>query len=383
MGGKQMNKKLVTSVIATLSLILCLAAYAAAQTIRKHPTTDAANKNTSELTDVADSSNSNDAGVTQQNPVAGSESDSAPVTVTTILTKSNPLQPIDQWFEQYSRFEEVVAPQDAIMEGYRALTFYAVIEGRLQRGFALDLGDGRVVVHTTTDRRTDIDQLLEGAKGVISLALQTSTTSTNIACNCVAYARREIPSLPSIDLTTYSAKSSIINHRFPRVPSVAVIPSPKYPDIGHLAVVRNVGINFDGSLNVTIQEANWTACQITMRTGTPDGLHIQGYFDPTYPWGSASPRLDYLSPLYGPVGRQFWVTTSGINFDPSSVQAILLGGSYCNSFGKCVVPNNVMTSKSTKGMNVPLTIGTSGTYYLYFFNVTSGKTSNGKPIKIS
>jgi hypothetical protein len=220
-----MPKKLLASVVATVSLTLCVAVHVAAQTTRKHLTTDAANNNLDQRTDVADSSNTNDAGVDPQNPASVGEPDNAPVTTTTILTKSNPLQPIDEWFEQYAGVEEVAAPQDAIMEGYRAVTFYTVIDGKLQRAFALDLGDGRVVVHITTDRRNNNEKMLEGAKEVINLALQTSTTTTNIACNCVAYARSQVPSLPSIDLTSWSAKLSIINHRFPRVPSVAVIPA--------------------------------------------------------------------------------------------------------------------------------------------------------------
>jgi hypothetical protein len=147
-------------------------------------------------------------------------------------------------------------------------------------------------------------------------------------------------------------------------------------------VVRNVGINLDGTLQVTIQEANWNPCQITWRTGTPDQLNIRGYFDPAYPSGSASPRLDSLSPSSGPVGRQFWTTAYGANFDPYCVRAILLGGAYCTSFNKCVIPNNVITNKTASSLYVPLTIGGAGTYNLYFFNPSSGKTSNGKPIVI-
>jgi hypothetical protein len=309
-------------------------------------------------------------------------SEVVPVTLTTVYNKTNPVQALEAWFDEYAALEEIAATEHAIVDGYDALTFFALVDGRLQRGLAIDIGDGRVVVHLTTDRKANAEDMIQRASPIIQQALMTNAlTTSGVECNCVAYARTQV-ALPAVDLTTYSAKLAIINHRFPRVGAAAVIPSPSFPTNGHLAVVRNVAINADGSLTVTLQEANWTACKITTRSGKPENLNIQGYFDPTYPAGSASPRLDKLSVTSGSAGRQFSTTASGGGFDANSTQAMLFGGA-CNAFGKCVVPNSVMTSRSSSSLTVPLTINTRGTYTLYFFNPISGKTSNGKTIVVN
>lgn len=198
--------------------------------------------------------------------------------------------------------------------------------------------------------------------------------------NCVLYARQEVPSLP-YGLTYYQDKINIINHRFPRVGSVAVMPAPgSNAQYGHVAVVRNVAVNSDGSLNLTIQESNWAGCYISTRTVTPDSANIQGYFDPNYSSGQASPRLDSLSNSTGYANQQFYITANGANFDTNSVQGIILGG-WCDYFGKCSVPNNVLANKSSSSVQVPVTLG-SGTYRLYLYNSASGKTSNGKVITV-
>lgn len=312
-----------------------------------------------------------------------SRDNSQPVTTTTV-NKKNVGQSLNDWFEDFGRTRQVTPAHETTIGGYPGLTFYAVVDDQLQRGFAIDLGNREVVTHLTTNRNAKTTELIDGAASLIAEALQTKLLAAeSTACNCVLYAKSQVPSLPS-GLTYYSAKVNIINHRFPRVGSVAVIPVASGPSApyGHVAVVRNVVVNRDGSLNVTIEEANWEACKYSRRTGTPDGLRIQGYFDPAYVSGSASPRLDSLSPSTGPVGRQFSTTAAGDAFDSSSVRAIVLGGAYCTTFDRCVVPNNAITQKSTRSLYVPLNINAAGSYYLYFFNATSGKTSNGKPVTI-
>ena len=307
-----------------------------------------------------------------------------PVKETHVLKKRTMTQTIDEWFEEYAESAQAALTEKTNVAGYDAVMFFASNGEVLQRGLAIDLGNGQIVMHLTTDRKASRDELVEDANQFIGEALQLNAvvTTENSACNCVVWARSQVPLLPP-NLTSYSQKLAIINHRFPRVGSVAVIYVPTGPSApyGHVAVVRGVAINSDGSLKVTLQEANWSPCAITWRTGTPESLRIQGFFDPAYPSGAASPKLDQVSPSSGSAGFKFYTTASGLGFEATSAQGIILGG-WCDSFYKCVVPNNVMPSRSSTSLRIPLTLG-AGKYMLYIFNSSSGKTSNGKPITIN
>src|SRR5205085_2087499 len=92
-------------------------------------------------------------------------------------------------------------------------------------------------------------------------------------CNCVTYARSQVHSLPS-GMTSYEEKLAKINHRFPRVGSVAIMPAPgSLAQYGHVSVVRNVEVLSDGSLRLTVEEANWRKSDkepcVSTRTVTP------------------------------------------------------------------------------------------------------------------
>src|SRR5258708_5257562 len=120
-----------------------------------------------------------------------------------------------------------------------------------------------------------------GALIAIGVTLATSQLANSQSCdsnsvqgNCVKYARSQV-ALPQTDLTYFQAKQNIINHRFPTVGSVAVMPAPgtlaKY---GHLAVVRNVKLRSDGGIELTVQESNYGDCAISTRTVTPESRNI-------------------------------------------------------------------------------------------------------------
>lgn len=221
---------------------------------------------------------------------------------------------------------------------------------------------------------------------LVGVALVFAGRSKTLACdsntvqgNCVKYARTQV-ALPSKDLTTFEAKLSIINHRFPRVGSAAIMPAPgNLAEFGHVAVVRNVVVRGDGGLKVTVQESNYGDCAITTRTVTPESRDIRGYFDPAYPWGQSNPAIDRLSASSGPVAKPFNIIVTGSGFDTSTARGIIMGG-WCDSFGKCTVPNEAITNKSSGSVTVPVTLNSPGTYTLYIFNAASGKTSNGKPV---
>lgn len=213
------------------------------------------------------------------------------------------------------------------------------------------------------------------------LANSQGCDSNTVQGNCVKYARTQV-ALPQTDLTYYEAKQKIINHRFPTVGSAAVMPAPgtlaKY---GHVGVVRNVKLRADGGIELTVQESNYGDCAISTRTVTPESRSIQGYFDPRYPSGQSAPRIDSVDPTSGPAGKQFYITATGVGFDATSARGMVYGG-WCDAFGKCAIPTDVITERSSTNLKIPVTITTPGTYTLYVFNSAAGKTSNGKPITI-
>ncbi|MCA2880064.1 MAG: CHAP domain-containing protein [Pseudanabaena sp.] len=133
----------------------------------------------------------------------------------------------------------------------------------------------------------NLSKIISGASGgAIALSVLTfsgsilgSTTfvpsaEANVLCNCVLYAKQQVPSLPT-GLWTLQDKIRIINSRQPSVGAVAIIDN-KVNRWGHVAVVRK--INPNGT--ITIQESNWGGCGIRFRTNTPARLNILGYFKP-------------------------------------------------------------------------------------------------------
>jgi hypothetical protein len=229
--------------------------------------------------------------------------------------------------------------------------------------------------------------ILINALAAISLLLaMPQPANAQGECNCVTYARSQVRPLPS-GMTSYDEKRAKINHRFPVVGSVAIMPAPGgNAPYGHVSVVRNVEVLSDGRLRLTVEEANWRTSDkepcVSKRTITPEERNIQGYFDPTYPSGEASPRLDSLSPVTGAAGKQFYITATGAGFDPASARGMVYGG-WCDSFGKCAIPTDVIKNRGGTSLQIPITIGSPGRYTLYIFNSASGKTSNGKPITIN
>jgi len=108
---------------------------------------------------------------------------------------------------------------------------------------------------------------------IIGSTVFTPSAEANVRCNCVLYAKQQVPSLPT-GLWTLQNKRRIINSRQPSAGAVAIIDNKVRS--GHLAVVR--AVNPDGT--VTIEESNWGGCGIRFRTNTPAKLNILGYFKP-------------------------------------------------------------------------------------------------------
>lgn len=187
-------------------------------------------------------------------------------------------------------------------------------------------------------------------------------------CNCVLFARQHVRSLPT-GLYDENDKHRIINSMFPRPGTVAIF------QYNHVAVVRNVEMQADGSLEVVIDEANYIPCRYGSRRGPLAALRIVGFFDPRFRAGDAPPRVRETH-LTAYAGREFKAHISGSGFDPDSVKVVLLGGDYCKTWGRCSVPTSVITNLSSNSLAAPLTVNSPGKYSLYVFNERDGRSSN-------
>jgi hypothetical protein len=106
------------------------------------------------------------------------------------------------------------------------------------------------------------------------------SAAEDVKCNCVLYARSKVPSLPR-GLDTHVAKLGVINSNVPRVGVVAVHSYNHVSVVTRVWTVRvRVGRGYRTDTYVKINEANYRRCQITSRSGSPQGLGIVGYFDP-------------------------------------------------------------------------------------------------------
>ena len=315
-----------------------------------------------------------------------------PVTETGVVRKATGVEDLHDWFSMFFSQEKVGTPVEAIAGGFPALVFDAEIGGEKRRGIVVDYGDF-VMYYFTTDKAASSEDLEKMAFSRMEMVARAATDldpNNPDRCNCVLYVRNNfVPSLPR-PLTTSTQKQNVINHYFPRVPSAPIHPiySGTYSANWHVSAVRNIEIQRDGSLRLTIREANYPTCGIYERSGTPEQLGIIGYYDPTYPATSGSrsdtnaPKLNSITNSTVPRGREFEIVANGANFEASKAQIVIFGG-WCDAWGKCVIPNSNLRQPTSTKLRIPVLMNNPGTYHVYVFNPTTGKTSNGKPITVS
>lgn len=105
-----------------------------------------------------------------------------------------------------------------------------------------------------------------------------STCGSQYKCNCVLWVRcARVPRLP-YGLNTLQDKKNIINSYTPAVGSVAIMNIGSW---GHVAYVSAVNKDNRGNIiSITVQEANYKACQVGTRTGSPSAMKVVGYYRP-------------------------------------------------------------------------------------------------------
>ena len=309
-----------------------------------------------------------------------------PASTTTLVKKDTTRNTLESWFPFYFAKTSVLGKPTVKLNGFNALPFQGNLDGVPQRGIAIDLGDF-FLIESSTDLNITEAELLGNAQATYDQSLKSRRSRLNAmsGCECTDYAHEKVPTLP-YGLFSYNDKVSKINHLFPQgdggtMSSVAV---HNIGSVGHVSVVTGVAIRSDGNLNVSLTEKNLHLdCQITTRTTTMEQASIVGYFDPHYTAGDSFPNLTGASNTVGSAGVPFTVNLSGSSFDPGSMSAIILGGTYCTTFYSCQIPNSSLINKTGSSVSVPLQLNSAGPYRLYIFNANQGKTSFGQTITVN
>src|SRR5215213_392157 len=93
------------------------------------------------------------------------------------------------------------------------------------------------------------------------------------------------------------------------------------------------------------------------------------------------PSISSISPATVPPGS-FSLTINGSNFNTSTAQIVVTGPN-CPTTTSCVVPNGVLTSKTSTRLVGPLTINNLGTYTIHVQNGSGATLSNGASLSVS
>lgn len=198
---------------------------------------------------------------------------------------------LEEWVKaNYTTYLIPNSMTHAVQNGRDAISFITVGEDGIYDHHILYDADGEFVLQTTSDLKIpgagedgpELDSGNRSSKTKSMVAAATSATSTcgGYACNCTLYARCLV-GFPS-PATYYTEKVKAINWPYPNYPwygYVAVMNiSPPY---GHLGVVNGIGADPNWHTIVSLNEANYRACQITYtRNGTPASMRIVGYYRP-------------------------------------------------------------------------------------------------------
>src|SRR5205823_4432120 len=96
---------------------------------------------------------------------------------------------------------------------------------------------------------------------------------------------------------------------------------------------------------------------------------------------ASAPSISNISPTSTSTGT-FSLTINGSNFNTSTAQIVLTGPN-CPTITSCVVPNNVLTTKTSGQIVGPVTITDAGSYTIQVQNGSGTTPSNGAPLTVS
>jgi murein DD-endopeptidase MepM/ murein hydrolase activator NlpD len=161
-------------------------------------------------------------------------------------------------------------------------------------------------------------------------------------------------------------------------PNGAVTQNVTFPNSGlntfHVAADGNGA--FSVSFILSSETGNYSAFDVDDATGAKSNTI-------NYSVNSATPTTSNLTTSPSPIvlGSQFNFTIHGTNFDPATAQ-IFLTGPGCPTNTSCVIPTNVMTSKTNTTISGPATITIPGTFSFFVQDGVGGTPSNSQTLVV-
>lgn len=204
---------------------------------------------------------------------------------------------LEDWIKaNYSTYLVPDSLKHNIQDGRDTISFFTVRDdGIFDHHTLFDTGE-EFTLQTTSDLKVPGEDeantigftpKIQTSKALPMAANVASSSCSNYACLCAAYARCMVPSprWPAGSLSYYTEKLKAINWPYPGSPLIGAVAVMQITmPFGHMGVINNMWWNWHGytaDLIVQLNEANYVSCTITTyRSGKIGDLHIVGYFRP-------------------------------------------------------------------------------------------------------
>jgi pimeloyl-ACP methyl ester carboxylesterase len=189
------------------------------------------------------------------------------------------------------------------------------------------------------------------------------------------------PSISSISPTTVTAGTfslTINGSNFNTSNAQIVVTGPNCPTTTSCVVPNGV---------LTIKTSNQLVGPVTINTTGSFTVQVQNGSGTTLSNGAtltvnaAAPSISNISPTTVPAGT-FSLTINGSNFNTSNAQIVVTGPN-CPTTTSCVVPNGVLTTKTSNQLVGPVTINTPGSFTIQVQNGSGTTLSNGASLTVN
>jgi pimeloyl-ACP methyl ester carboxylesterase len=189
------------------------------------------------------------------------------------------------------------------------------------------------------------------------------------------------PSISNISPTTVTAGTfslTINGSNFNTSNAQIVVTGPNCPTTTSCVVPNGV---------LTTKTSNQLVGPVTINTAGSFTIQVQNGSGTTLSNGAtltvnpAAPSISNISPTTVTAGT-FSLTINGSNFNTSNAQIVVTGPN-CPTTTSCVVPNGVLTTKTSNQLVGPVTINTAGSFTIQVQNGSGTTLSNGATLTVN
>ena len=206
-----------------------------------------------------------------------------------------------------------------------------------------------------------------------------ATLSNGAALTVTTSVTPSITNISPGSVTTGTFSLSINGSNFNTSTAQIVVTGPNCPTTSSCVVPNGV---------LTSKSGNQIVGPVTINTAGSFTIQVQNGSGGTLSNGAnltvnapATPSISNISPTSVTPGT-FSLTINGSNFNTSTAQIVVTGPS-CPTTTSCVVPNGVLTSKSSNQIVGPVTINTTGTFTIQVQNGSGNTLSNGATLTVN